>query len=170
MTTCLDRLRAFLSDNGIQAEPEHHPETFTAQAMAAALHEKSKYIAKVFIAWADGDLVMFVLPANARVDLSRAQTLLKCQTVRPAREEEFSTVFPDCEVGAMPPFGSFYQLPVYFDSELATRPYFLFAAGTHRDTLRMFTSDYLRLVAPVMADFVLHEPEPADTSLEQEHF
>lgn len=164
MTPCLDRIQAFLSAQGVHAELEPHPQTYTAPAMATVLHEKGKYVAKVFIAWADGDLVMFVLPAYARVDLSRAQQLLGCALVRRATEDEFSRVFPDCEVGAMPPFGHLYHLPVYLDESLARRPHLVFAAGSHHEALRMVTNDYVRVAKPVVADFVIHGPEPAEAA------
>jgi Ala-tRNA(Pro) deacylase len=161
MTTCLDHIQTYLAENGVHAEIEHHYETFTAQSMAAAVHEKGGFVAKVFIAFAEGDLVMFVLPATFRVDLSRAKELLGCETVRRALEAEFSRVFPDCEIGAMPPFGNLYDLPVYLERGLASQPYLVFAAGTHRDTIRMATADYVRLVAPAVADFAIHGPERA---------
>jgi Ala-tRNA(Pro) deacylase len=129
--------------------------------MAAAVHEKGAFVAKVFIAWADGELAMFVLPAYSRVDLSRAKELLGCEMVRRALEAEFSRVFPDCEVGAMPPFGNLYDLPVYLERTLASQPYLVFSAGTHTDTVRMAMADYVRLAAPIVADFVIHGPERA---------
>jgi len=164
MTPCLDRIQAYLSAEGVHAELEPHPQTFTAPALATVLHEKGKYVAKVFIAWADGDLVMFVLPAYSRVDLSRARELLGCTLIRPATEEEFSQVFTDCEVGAMPPFGNLYQVPVYLDEALAHRPHLVFPAGSHHEALRMLTRDYVRLAKPAVADFVVHGPEPSPSA------
>ena len=160
MTRCLDRLQQYLDAHGAHAELQLHAETFTSAATAAAVHEKGKYVAKVFMAWADGALVMFVLPAYARVDLNSARALLDCEHVRRAREDEFASVFPDCDVGAMPPFGNMYHLPVLLDRSLAGQPYLVFAVGNHTQALRMATKDYLRLVLPIVADFTVHNPEP----------
>ena len=155
MTNCMDRLQAYLAQNGVHGELEPHYTTYTALGLAAATHEKGKDVAKVFMALADGELVMFVLPAYARVDLGLAKDVLGCWALRAAREEEFSTVFPDCEVGAMPPFGNLYQVPVYLDGALARRAHLVFPVGTHQHALRLATSDYLRLVAPTLADFIV---------------
>jgi len=58
------------------------------------------------------------------------------KSVRPAAEQEFSSLFPDCELGAMPPFGSLYNLAVYVDESLAADDAIVFNAGTHRDAIR----------------------------------
>lgn len=160
MTRCLERLQKYLAAQGAHAELQHHAQAFTSAATAAAVHEKGQHVAKVFIAWADGELAMFVLPAHARVDLNRARALLDCEQVRRAREDEFANVFPDCEVGAMPPFGNLYNVPVLLDRTLAGQPYLVFAAGTHTETLRLATQDYLRLALPIVAGFTVHDPEP----------
>jgi Ala-tRNA(Pro) deacylase len=62
--------------------------------------------------------------------------------VRLATEAEFASLFPDCELGAMPPLGELYGLPVYVDESLSVDKEIIFSAGTHRDAIRM---NYRRL-------------------------
>jgi len=106
---------------------------------------------------ADDRLVMLVLPAPARVDISRLEQILGAQDVRLAHESEFAQVFPDCELGAMPPFGGMYHVPVYVDRSLAAAGDIVFRAGTHRDTLQMAFDDYVRLAQPTLAEFAWQE-------------
>jgi Ala-tRNA(Pro) deacylase len=153
MPTCLDRFQTLLREQGVPFTAQHHREVFTMQSVAAELHEKGAHVAKVVIAWADGKLVMLVLPASRYVDFERVTTLLPANYVRAAREEEFKFRFPDCDPGAMPPFGNLYQMPTYLETSLNHQPEMVFQAGSHRDTLKIATADYVRLAAPIVADF-----------------
>ena len=148
-----ERLETYLREQGVGWEVTPHVEAYTAQEVAAAEHVPGRQVAKVVIADVDGKQVMLVLPAPARVDLVRLRTTLRAKTVRLAREEDFASVFPDCEVGAMPPFGHLYQLPTYLDRSLSEQPRLIFNAGTHRETMTVAAADYLRLVKPTVIDF-----------------
>lgn len=163
MTTCMERLKKYLHTNGVVFEVQQHREVFTTQAMAAELHEKGAHVAKVVIGRADGRIVMLVVPAPARVDFERAAQALGAQYVRPAREDEFKSLFPDCQVGAMPPFGNLYGVAVYLDQSLTLVPALVFQAGSHRETFRIALADYLRLAAPKVVSFV-QEPYTAATA------
>jgi len=147
-----DRLETYLSEQGVRWELTPHVEAYTAQEVAAAEHVPGGQVAKVVIADVDGRRAMLVLAAPARVDLMRVRTVLRAKTVRLAREEEFARVFPDCEVGAMPPFGNLYQVPVYLDRGLSEQPRLIFNAGTHRETMTVAAADFLRLVNPTVID------------------
>jgi Ala-tRNA(Pro) deacylase len=96
---------------------------------------------------------MLALPAPHRADLNKAAVALGAREVRLAHEEEFAAAFPDCEVGAMPPFGNLYDLPVYVDNALAEDETIIFSAGTHTDTISMKYADFERLVKPTVAAF-----------------
>ena len=148
METCLARLEQYLTENRVYYEVQEHRQAFTIQEVAAALHEKGLHVAKVFMAWADGQLIMLVLPAPARVDLDRVRDMLGATEVRRAREAEFARLFPDCDVGAMPPLGNLYDVPVYLDDALADQSTLVFQAGSHRTTLKIAMSDYWRLARP----------------------
>jgi len=157
METCLNRLEQYFIEQRAYYEVQEHRQAFTIQEVAAALHEKGFHVAKVFMAWADGQLAMLVLPAPAQVDLERVKLLLHAQEVRRAHEAEFAHLFADCDVGAMPPLGHLYNLPIYLDRSLVEQPYLVFQAGSHRVTLKVAMSDYLRLAGPVIGDFAIHQ-------------
>ena len=161
MEACVDRLKQYLTDQHVYFEVQEHRQVYTMQEVAASLHEKGEHVAKVFIATVDGKPVMLVLPAPAQVDLDKVRVLLKAKEARRAREFEFAQLFADCDVGAMPPFGNIYQVPVYIDRALVDEPYIVFQAGTHHTTVKIAMSDYQRLASPIIADFSLrhaHEP------------
>jgi Ala-tRNA(Pro) deacylase len=103
---------------------------------------------------AGGKLIMCVLPANAHVDLRRLSAIIGAPDARLAHESEFAARFPDCLLGAMPPFGNLYGVPVYLDAALTDDPEIVFQAGTHTDTIKIRYVDYARLVRPEIASFV----------------
>jgi Ala-tRNA(Pro) deacylase len=161
MEACVDRLKQYLTEHHAYFEVQEHRQVYTMQEVAAALHEKGEHVAKVFIAAVDDKPVMLVLPAPGHVDLERVRKMLKATAARRAREFEFAQLFADCDVGAMPPFGNLYQVPVILDRSLVDEASIVFQAGTHHTTIKLAMSDYERLVSPLIGDFVTHhEPEP----------
>jgi Ala-tRNA(Pro) deacylase len=155
MEACVDRLKQYLTDQHVYFEVQEHRQVYTMQEVAASLHEKGEHVAKVFVATVDGKPVMLVLPAPMQVDLDKVRALLKAKEARRAREFEFAQLFADCDVGAMPPFGHFYQVPVYIDRSLVDEPYIIFQAGTHHTTMKIAMTDYQRLANPTVGDFTL---------------
>jgi Ala-tRNA(Pro) deacylase len=149
--SALERLRRYLDQERITYEVREHPVAYTAQEIAALAHVAGRRMAKVVMALAGEDLVMLVLPAAHRVSLEKLASALGGPKVRLAHEEEFTPAFPDCDVGAMPPFGNLYGLPVYVDSALAEDETIVSQAGTHRHTLEVAYADFERLVQPVVA-------------------
>lgn len=147
-----ERLEAYLREQRVPFEVQHHPIAYTAQAVAQSEHVPGRLVCKVVIALADGKMVMLALPAPLRVDLAKAAAALGAKEVRLAREDEFAAAFPDCEVGAMPPFGHFYNMPVYVDHALAEDDRIIFQACTHTDTISMAYADYARLANPKVVD------------------
>ena len=150
---CKDRLEAYLRDNAVPFQVQHHPLAYTAQEVAASEHIPGKLMAKVVVAFIDGTMAMLALPAPHRVDAAKAAAALGAKEVRLAHEQEFAAAFPDCEVGAMPPFGNLYDLPVYVDKALAEDETIVFRAGTHTDTMSVKYADFERLAKPTVADF-----------------
>ncbi len=148
------RVRKFLIAHGVGYEVEHHPLAYTSQEVAAVEHVPGRKFAKPVIVYADGRLIMTVLPANRLLDLDKVKALLGSDEVRLAREEEFAPVFDDCERGAEPPFGNLYGLPVIVDDELPDDE-MVFNAGSHTETMKMSTLEYLSLVHPEKADLAL---------------
>ncbi len=153
---CKERLEAHLRKSKVPFQVQHHPLAYTAQEIAASEHVPGKMLAKVVIVRADDAMVMLALPASHRVDLEKAGDVLGAKETRIAKEREFASAFPDCEVGAMPPFGNLYDLPVYVDKTLAEDDTIVIQAGTHTDTISLKYADYERLVKPAVADFVHH--------------
>src|SRR5436853_3127636 len=101
----------------------------------------------------DDSLVMAVLPASFHVDLRRLKAEAMATTAELASETEFKDKFPDCETGAMPPFGNLYDMEVFVDESLALDKEIAFNAGSHRELVRMSFEDFLRLVKPTVANF-----------------
>lgn len=153
---CKEKLEAYLRESGIAFQVQHHPLAYTAQAVAASEHIPGKTLAKVVMMFADENLVMLVMPAPHKVDVDRAELVLGVKKARLALEEEFAEKFPDCEVGAMPPFGNLYDLPVYVDEALSENETIVFQAGTHTDTMSMKFKDFDRLVRPSIVDLAKH--------------
>jgi Ala-tRNA(Pro) deacylase len=153
---CKERLEGYLRDNQVSFETEHHPAAFTAQEVAASDHVPGKMLVKVVMVLADDELVMLAVPAPYQVNLDRVGEVLGATEVRLAEEEEFADAFPDCEVGAMPPFGNLYDVPVYADEALAEDETIVFQAGTHTATMRLKYADFERLVEPTTAGFAYH--------------
>jgi Ala-tRNA(Pro) deacylase len=150
---CRGRLEDYLRENGVPFEFQHHPKAITAQEVAATEHVPGKMLVKVVMVLADREMVMLSLPAPYQVDLEKVGKMLVAEEVRLAEEEEFEDAFPDCEVGAMPPFGNLYDLPVYVEEALAEDETIFFRAGTHTDTMSVRYADFEQLVKPTVAEF-----------------
>jgi len=153
---CKTRLENYLRENRVPFEAQHHPRAVTAQEVAATEHIPGKLLAKTVMVVADGEMAMLALPASYQVDLGKAAAMLGTKKARLAEEEEFEDTFPDCEVGAMPPFGNLYGVTVYVDESLAEDETIVFRAGTHTDTMSVKYADFERLVGPTVARFARH--------------
>ncbi len=147
------KLKDYLDKNSVNYKVLVHPEAFTAQEIAAALHVPGKELAKVVIIKAGERFVMAVLPASWKIDMHKLKELLQTKDVRLATEEEFGKLFPDCEVGAMPPFGNLYDIDVYEDKTLSEDKEIFFLAGNHMESIKMDYADYAALVKPKIAEF-----------------
>jgi Ala-tRNA(Pro) deacylase len=148
----LSKLRKFLDAHHIKYLVISHSLAYTAQGIAALTHVSGKKLAKTVIVKIDGILAMAVVPASLHVDLSRLKNLTAARTVEIASEQEFKDAFPDCETGAMPPFGNLYDMAVYADASFAENEEITFSAGTHRELVRMHWVDMVRFVNPLIAD------------------
>ncbi|MGH8074737.1 MAG: aminoacyl-tRNA deacylase [Lysobacter sp.] len=142
------RLHNFLDEHHAPYATLTHDRTVTAQATASATHIGAGHFAKTVMIKVDGQLAMMVMPAPYRVDLTRLSRALGGPEVELAEETEFRDAFPDCELGAMPPFGHLYGMQVYIDSRLAQQPQIAFNAGSHTDTVRMSYAEFERLAEP----------------------
>ena len=147
------RLKEFLDDQGVKYITISHSAAYTAQEIAATAHVRGKELAKTVMVKIDGTMAMAVLPASYRVDLDLLRVASGSKTVELATEEEFAGMFPECDAGAMPPFGNLYGMAVFVAESLAEDEEIAFNAGTHTELIRLAYSDFERLVAPKVVPF-----------------
>ena len=148
------RLIEYLNESNVPYEILHHPEAFTAQRIAEAEHVKGEHHAKVVMVKSGEQRFMIVLPADRRVDLEKVEQITG-HTVSLDTESEFSSLFPDCAVGTMPPFGNLYGLPTYVDRSLVQEDYIVFEAGTHTDSIKLSYPAYEKIARPQIADLAM---------------
>lgn len=146
-------LKAYLDERKVKYVTITHSPAYTAQEVAHSAHIPESGMAKTVMVIIDGVLAMAVLPANRRVRVEYLRELTDSHDVRLASEDEFKGYFPDCEPGAMPPFGNLYDMSVYISPELAVLPEMVFNAGSHTELIRMRWLDYYKLVKPRVAEF-----------------
>ncbi len=143
-----EKLARFLQERNLPFKVTTHPDAFTAQQSAQAAQVSGRAYAKPVLVNVDGKVWMAVVPATERVDLVRMQKCLEAKKIKLASEAEFSPLFPDCDLGAMPVFGSLYGVPVIVSHELTENEEIAFTAGTHRDIVRLKVSDFLAAEKP----------------------
>jgi Ala-tRNA(Pro) deacylase len=143
-------IHEFLRDAHVPYTVVPHEAAFTAQEDAEAAHVPGRDWAKVVACFIDDEPVDAVVPAPATVNLDRLLELAGGNEVRVADERELKRLFPDCEVGAMPPFGPLYGHTIVVDASLALEPEIVFNAGTHREAIAMRWSDFVKVVNPIV--------------------
>ncbi len=149
----LEKLRKYLDENKVRYVALSHSPAFTAQEIAASAHIPGKELAKTVMVKLDGTMVMAVLPASHRVDLDKLCRAAGAESAELASEDEFESLFPGCELGAMPPFGNLYGLAVWVAEKLAEDEQIAFNAGSHTELLRMAYADFARLVEAKVVPF-----------------
>jgi Ala-tRNA(Pro) deacylase len=132
-----------------------HSPAYTAQGIAHSAHISGKELAKTVVIKIGGKFALAVLPANHKVSIDNFRKAFSVQNVELCREDEFRDTFPDCELGAMPPFGNLYGLQVYACRELTRDKEIAFNAGSHSELIRMEYADFERLAKPVVMDFAV---------------
>jgi Ala-tRNA(Pro) deacylase len=142
------KLKEFLEREHVPYTSITHDETYTAQETAQAAHVPGHELAKTVMVELDGQVAMVVVPATRKVVLQDLREVTGAARVRFATEEQFKCLFPDCEVGAMPPFGNLYGMEVYVAPGLAADREIAFNAGTHTEVIKMTFADFERLVHP----------------------
>ena len=153
MATLAPRLSDYLDGHSVHYQTIHHMRDYTAQQTAADTGTQGIEFAKTVVVKAEEGYVMAVLPAHHRVDLHKLGTVMGVSEIRLAAEDEIAMLCPDCAVGAEPPFGNLYQVPVYVSDDITRDETITFNAGTHEDVVRMKYRDYEDLVHPRVADF-----------------
>jgi Ala-tRNA(Pro) deacylase len=143
----------FLRRGNVAYTVFQHAPAFTAQEEAAVTHVPGRNWAKSVVCFADGEPIQAVVPADLDVDLERLATVVCAHHVRLAYEAELRWLYPDCEVGAMPPFGPLYNQRVYVDKALTEDEDIVFNAGTHSDAICMSYVDFAAVTQPVIGRF-----------------
>jgi len=142
------KLQDYLDQHEIQYVTISHSPAYTAQRIAELTRIPGKELAKTVIVKVDDKLAMAVLPASRRVNLKHLQEAIGADEVTLSSETEFNELFPDCEVGAMPPFGNLYDMGVYVAEQLTEDDEIAFNAGSHSELVKMSYNDYANLVTP----------------------
>ena len=150
------RLKDFLDENDVKYVTIIHSKAYTAQEIAAACHIPGKIFAKTVILKIDGKFAMAVLPATHKINMDLFRQVSHTKEVELSTEEEFESLFPKSETGAMPPFGNLYDLPTYVDSSLTEDEEICFNATTHSEVIKMNYREYEKLVKPVIGTFAEH--------------
>ncbi len=141
-------LKKFLDKHGIKYLTIKHSPAFTAKEIAASAHVSGKELAKTVMIRVNGQMAMAVLPSTLQLDFDVVRNALSAKDVELATEREFKSLFPDCDVGAMPPFGNLYDMDVYVDETLQEDEEIAFNAGTHTELVKLAYRDFERLVKP----------------------
>jgi len=147
------KLVEYLTQNNVTFELKEHPSAFAAQDVAFKAGIPGRLFAKTVLVKLDGDMAMAVLPADSRVDFHLLRETAGADTISLAVEDEFEKLFPDCELGAMPPFGQMYGMEVFVAGSLIRADTITFNAGTHTETLTMPFWEFERLVEPRIGYF-----------------
>ena len=151
-----ETIHNYLLQKGIEYDVIRHARALTAEEIAHTAHIPAKEIAKTVVLRIDGILALAVLHANERVDLERLGEYLGTNDIQLCSEEELEELFPDCELGAMPPFGDLYRMPVIVSESVASSDRIVCNAGTHTDLLSISYASFARAVKPMVGCFTSH--------------
>lgn len=151
------KLKEYLDQNKVKYVSITHSPAFTAQEIAATAHIPGKDLAKTVMVKLDDRMAMVVLPASYQVDFDLLKNAAGAKRAELATEAEFKGLFPECELGAMPPFGNLYGMPVYASEALAEDEVIAFNAGSHIELLKLSYKDFARLASPTVAKLGVHE-------------
>jgi Ala-tRNA(Pro) deacylase len=149
----LENCLNYLDAHGIRYAHTTHSPAYTAEEVAAAEHMPAHRMAKTVVCRDNEGYLMVVVPGDSYVDLDQLRTALGVPTLYVAEESDLYLLFPDTELGAMPPLGTLFGIRTYLDREVANQEFLAFNAGTHRDVIHMRVADFEHLVRPVVGDF-----------------
>jgi Ala-tRNA(Pro) deacylase len=134
-----------------------HPEAFTAQEQAAAAHVSGWSWTKVVLVKKEDGFALAVLPASCVIDLGRLRGLMGREMAELASLEEMLRLAPDCEPGALPPFGRLFGIPTFADEALVNQREITMPAGDRATAIRMRATEFVRLAEPRVGRFAVPE-------------
>jgi len=150
------KIRELLGKEGVEYEVLEHELAYTALEIAQAQHIPGHKVIKSVVVNADGKWILCVLPATHKIDFAKLNQTFSFKESALANEGKVASLFPGCDVGAMPPFGRLGGIPVYVDSHLQENEMVVFNAGTHTEMLKMHFQDFIRIEKPKVGDFSIH--------------
>ena len=148
-----EKLLEFLDESEVKYDLHEHAQAYAARETAIKAGVPIRLFAKTVLVRLDGLMSMAVVPSDHKINFNLLRQAAEADTISLALEHDFEKRFPDCDLGAMPPFGNLYDMTVYVDSHLAAVDIITFNAGTHTETITMDFADFERLAAPNMAQF-----------------
>lgn len=151
----VQKLKEFLDENKVKYVLISHSPAYTSSEIAQSAHIPGRELAKTIMAKVDGKMAMAVLPSTRTVNFDKLREATGASEVEMATEDEFMDLFPNCEIGAMPPFGNLYDMKVYVDPSLTQDEEIAFNAGSHTELARLSYSDFERLVKPEVVSFTI---------------
>ena len=151
----VQKLKDYLDENNIKYVVISHSSAFTALEVAASAHLPGKELAKTVMVKIDGKMAMVVLPSSYKIDFDLLKDVTNAEQIELAEEDEFSSLFPNCQVGTMPPFGNLYDMDVYVAEALTKADEIAFAAGSHSELIKLAYADFEKLVKPAVKQFSL---------------
>jgi len=149
MAVC-NKLIQVLNDSNVKYQVMSHSKAYTSQERAATMHVAGKELAKSVIVKDNGSYYMVVLPSSFKINFDMLKDALENKSIRLASEKDFKSIFADCEVGAMCPFGQLYDMPVYVAKSISDQDEIVFTGGTHTDAVRIPMNDYMKLANPTV--------------------
>jgi len=152
----IKKIKDYLDNNDIKYVIISHSPAYTAMEVAASAHVSGYELAKTVIVKLDEKLTMVVLPASYKIDFNQLKEESGAVTVQLAEEDDFTEMFPNCEVGAMPPFGNLYKMEVYVAESLTKGKEIAFAAGSHSELIKLAYKDFGILVNPIVLKISVH--------------
>ena len=151
-----EKIKEFLEKERISFQVLEHHLVYTASEMAEAMHLPGHQVVKSVIVNGDGKWMLCVLPSTHKIDFEKLKKAFSLKEASLANEGKVASLFPGCDVGAMPPFGQMAGLQVYVDKDLQENETIAFNAGTHTDMLKVKFKDYLQITKPFLGDFSVH--------------
>jgi Ala-tRNA(Pro) deacylase len=147
-----DQMQVYLSDHGVSVRPVEHARAVSALELAEALGVSGHQVAKTVLFEADGERWLAVLPASEVLDEERVRHAFGAHHLRLLDEREFEEMFPGCEVGAAPPFGRLFSVPMIVDAALARQESIVVRGGSHDVAFILKYAELDALEHPAVAD------------------
>lgn len=150
--TVFERIVKILEARGVPFEVMRHQAVYTSEEAASVRGTSLASGAKALVCKADGRFLMFVVPADLRLDSKRVRREHAMKKMRFADQNEVLKL-TGLKPGSIPPMGSLFGLPTWCDRRLADEPSINFNAGDHCVSISMTFADYVAVEQPRMGSF-----------------